>query len=668
MQSLLILLLLLLWTCSADLSAAARRSPIQMSPLRERKAKMQGVKQSDAPTFNLVPELAFLADLADQKRLWVIAAPSHDDNYLRMMKHQIQDMEAEGLSCQLVARETLILIIIHNAMMEGILRRPSAQGATTEELLDPDAVSKLVHHLELPDQAFAMVLLKRNLQVSERFPYPVRVEAVLEAIDQLPLRKLETLTGRVSRPKCKVHKRKGWKKGFGTLRKGHVTLLVPRPLKNLDKQAVKNKVHDILSGRRRFVIRKSHSGRTTKIRPAGGATNMRGIVTPQGERPNSQDTAAKLGVRRPPAKSSGSSEGDKSSTKSKSTKKQKGRKKDGKRKKGKGKEKKPQQDSVEKERNVVRGFLEKLCGKTRLLVVSAPSEDAPQLKQQTAENEQYRCELAARTVSILTILGSTNTNLSLQHYTSGAESSEKSVTEEFTNEELISQLRGDYGLPTQGFSMVLTDYDLRSQKVFKAPVTSPVLMAYIDSLPSRQTEIKKEKTTHHSCSWLDPLGGTESSLLRFVSKRRLLVISGPSQDDHSFQQQLQALSSQTCPLGIRHFALIKLVGAGLSASGSLELFPLNGKSPSENELLTHDTVNGLREKLKIHRDYFSMVVVDKGGKVEAWFPTPLWSLSNVYDLVDSTEQRQQELKLQRALGIHCPEEGNGGSEYGGKEG
>lgn len=38
--------------------------------------------------------------------------------------------------------------------------------------------------------------MKKNLRVSERFPYPVRVEAILELIDQFPVRKLEKMTRR----------------------------------------------------------------------------------------------------------------------------------------------------------------------------------------------------------------------------------------------------------------------------------------------------------------------------------------------------------------------------------------------------------------------------------------------------------------------------------------
>lgn len=38
-------------------------------------------------------------------------------------------------------------------------------------------------------------------------------------------------------------------------------------------------------------------------------------------------------------------------------------------------------------------------------------------------------------------------------------------------------------------------------------------------------------------------------LFRFMSKRRLLLVSAPSEDDYSFQQQLSALNGQECHLG-----------------------------------------------------------------------------------------------------------------------
>lgn len=44
------------------------------------------------------------------------------------------------------------------------------------------------------------------------------------------------------------------------------------------------------------------------------------------------------------------------------------------------------------------------------------------------------------------------------------------------------------------------------------------------------------------------------------------------------------------PSGIRHFAMLKLIGVGHKASGTVELFPLNGESLSSRERPVHGTV------------------------------------------------------------------------------
>lgn len=48
-----------------------------------------------------------------------------------------------------------------------------------------------------------MVLLKKTLQVEERYPYPVRMEAMYEVIDQSPMRKLEKLRQKGFVQKCR---------------------------------------------------------------------------------------------------------------------------------------------------------------------------------------------------------------------------------------------------------------------------------------------------------------------------------------------------------------------------------------------------------------------------------------------------------------------------------
>lgn len=211
----------------------------------------------------LDPEQEFLADFAGKKRLWVITAPSHSDNYLRMMEKQIQDMEQEGLNCRLAERDTFIVTIIQNAMMEGRIEKTTFQGEATMESIDSDMVTKLLHYLELGDQGFSMLVTKKNLRVSERFPYPVRVEAILEVIDQFPLRKLEKLTRKGSPLKCKITKKRLMKKKIPVKKKvfsphmqGNVTSVTQRNTV-AKKAALKSKIQDILSGRSRFIIRKT---------------------------------------------------------------------------------------------------------------------------------------------------------------------------------------------------------------------------------------------------------------------------------------------------------------------------------------------------------------------------------------------------------------------------
>ncbi len=48
-------------------------------------------------------------------------------------------------------------------------------------------------------------------------------------------------------------------------------------------------------------------------------------------------------------------------------------------------------------------------------------------------------------------------------------------------------------------------------------------------------------------------------IFRFMSKRRLLIISAPTVDDYSFHQQLQALNGQECPLGTVCFMFSELL-------------------------------------------------------------------------------------------------------------
>ncbi|KAI3362388.1 hypothetical protein L3Q82_012690 [Scortum barcoo] len=605
-----------------------------------------------------------------------------------MMEKQLEDTEQKGLNCRLAERDTFIITIIQNAMMEGRIQKTTFHGEATVESLDPVTVSRLLHFLELTsqEQGFTMLVMKKNLRVSERFPYPVRTEAILELIDQFPMRKLEKMTRKGSNQRCKTTKKKVMTKKkmkkkmvLSPKRPGNMTSVVPlqrRP--PVDKKAaLKNKIQDILSGRSRFVIRKAPAVGSArgKDSSSGGRSTSDGqekANSPPSVSKNSKevkkdrpDSVVEEGKKRHGGKNSEDrkEESAKDETQEKQSSKRKGKGKKG--KKGKGRGKKSNREASEKDKTALREFMDSLKGTRRLMLISTPSRDATLYVQQRDENEKRHCDLAIRKISVATIVGEgSDAALTLQHHRLESEHPLSDQSEHFSDSGLISLLRAELGLSSPDlFSMTVTDYDMKPNRVFEAPPSTAALFEYIDNFPSRRSEKEKERRSPAVCSKDQREPEAENSLVRLMSKRRLLLISAPSADDYSFQQQLSALSGQDCHLGIRHFAMLKLTGAEDKASGSIQLFPLNGRSQSEIEPLSHDAVNDLREQLKISKDYFSMLVVGKDGDVKAWFPSPMWSLDNIYDLVDSMELRLQEEKLQRSLGIHCPEErGKGRAE------
>ncbi|XP_032425627.1 coiled-coil domain-containing protein 80 [Xiphophorus hellerii] len=643
----------------------------------------RGVRE---PSSNLAPELDFLADFAGKKRLWVITAPSHNDNYLRMMEKQLEDMEQKGLNCRLAERDTFIITIIQNAMMEGRIQKTTFQGDATVENLDPDTVTKLLHYLELSsqEQTFTILVMKKNLQVSERFPYPVRVEAILELIDQFPVRKLEKMTRKGSNLRCKTTKKKVVMKRKKKMKKmvlspqraGDVTSVVASQRQPLDKKAaLRSKIQDILNGKSRFVIRKTPAGSTRG--KASNSDNLETSKVSSGVQSVPQ-TDEKVEKDKPPSSTDKGKEKNggqntknkeepniKTETEKKQSTKKKGKGKKG--KKGKGRGKKSSREVSEEDKTALRIFLDSMRRSRRLMLISTPSRDTTLYIQQIEENKKQHCELAIRKITVATIVGEgSDATISVQHQQLESERPLKDQSEQDFDSRLIPLLRAELGLSSSDlFSMTVTDYDIKPKRVFEAPPSSPALFEYIDNFPSRYSEKEKERKSPAVCSKDIQAPEVENSLLRFMSKRRLLLISAPSEDDYSFQQQISALSGQECQLGIRHFALLKLTGNGQKASGTVELYPINGRSQSEVEPLSRDVVNNLREQLKISKDYFSMLVVGKDSDVKAWFSSPMWSLDNIYDLVDSMELRIHEANLQMSVGIRCPKDiGRGGGEAG----
>ncbi|MEQ2261888.1 hypothetical protein XENORESO_017427 [Xenotaenia resolanae] len=364
------------------------------------------------------------------------------------------------------------------------------------------------------------------------------------------------------------------------------TVLTPQRARNvtvasqrqpLDKKAaLMSKIQDILNGRSRFVIRKKPPG-SAKGKASDGNDWETSKVSSGVQSVSKSDE--KVEKNRPPSptdKGKKRAGGQNSKNKEKTninadTENKEKAKKKGKRNKGKkGKGKKTNREVSEDDKTALGTFLESIRGSRRLMLISTPSRDAALYIQQTEENKKQHCELAIRKITVVTTIGEgSDATISVQHQQLETERPLNPQSEQVFDFRLIPLLRAELGLSSSDlFSMTVTDYDIKpkvgecltqasspssslfdSHRVFEAPPSSQALFEYVDNFPSRNSEKEKERKRPPVCSKDIVAPVVENSLLRFMSKRRLLLISAPSEDDYSFQQQISALSGQECQLG-----------------------------------------------------------------------------------------------------------------------
>ncbi|XP_075710026.1 coiled-coil domain-containing protein 80 [Rhinoderma darwinii] len=312
-------------------------------------------------------------------------------------------------------------------------------------------------------------------------------------------------------------------------------------------------------------------------------------------------------------------------------------------------------------------FLENFEGKRRLLLITSPKEDNNMYSQQQDEYLETVCEMAVRKISIITILGTlTNSTMKIDHFQLDNEKPMKVIgDDDLLDHELITELRKEYGMTYNDFFMVLTDLDMRVKQYYEVPIAMKSVFDIVDTFQSRIKEMEKQKRDGITCKREDKARSLESFLSRFRWRRRLLIISSANDEEWAYQQQLYALSGQACNMGLRHMAILKMVGIGVDGSGVLELFPINGSSSVEREDLSFNLVRDIRNYFQISPEYFSMLLVGKDGNVKSWYPSPMWSMAIVYDLIDSMQLRRQEMAIQQSLGMRCPEDEYGGYGYHG---
>nr|XP_056714255.1 coiled-coil domain-containing protein 80 [Euleptes europaea] len=315
-------------------------------------------------------------------------------------------------------------------------------------------------------------------------------------------------------------------------------------------------------------------------------------------------------------------------------------------------------------RKTVTNLLDFFEGKRRILLITTPKVDNNMYVQQRDEYLESFCKMATRKISVITIFGTmNNSRMKIDHFQLDNEKPMKVIEDEdLVDQHLINELRREYGMTYNDFFMVLTDTDMRAKQYYEVPIAMKSVFDLIDTFQSRIKDMEKQKREGIVCKD-DKKQSLENFLSRFRWRRRLLVISSPNDEDWAYSQQLSALVGQACNFGLRHITVLKLLGLGDDVGGVLELYPINGSSSVDREDVPAHLVKDIRNYFQISPEYFSMLLVGKDGNVKSWYPSPMWSMVIVYDLIDSMQLRRQEMAIQQSLGMRCPEDEYAGYGY-----
>ncbi|XP_007426015.1 coiled-coil domain-containing protein 80 [Python bivittatus] len=311
----------------------------------------------------------------------------------------------------------------------------------------------------------------------------------------------------------------------------------------------------------------------------------------------------------------------------------------------------------------VTNLLDFFEGKRRLLLITTPKADNNMYVQQRDEYLESFCKMATRKISVITIFGTmNNSHMKIDHFQLDNENPMKVIeNEDLVDQNLINELRREYGMTYNDFFMVLTDSDMKAKQYYEVPIAMKSVFDLIDTFQSRIKDMEKQKREGIVCKE-NKKQSLENFLSRFRWRRRLLVISTPNEEDWAYSQQLAALTGQACNFGLRHIIVLRLLGLGEEIGGVLELYPINGSSSVDREDVPIHLVKDIRNYFQISPEYFSMLLVGKDGNVKSWYPSPMWSMVIVYDLIDSMQLRRQEMAIQQSLGMRCPEDEY--AEYG----
>ncbi|KFQ87063.1 Coiled-coil domain-containing protein 80, partial [Phoenicopterus ruber ruber] len=618
-----------------------------------------------------------LASFAGKNRVWVISAPHASEGYYRLMMSLLKN----DVYCELAERHIQQIVLFHEEGEEGgKVRRITNEGKILEQPLDPALIPKLMSFLKLEKGKFGMVLLKKTLQVEERYPYPVRLEAMYEVIDQSPIRKIEKMRQKGFIQTCKAAGVEGQvveegNNGGSTQPNpggGHVQVSARKeePRKSNNQPTRTKTVRKPITT---TVATPLPTVRTTTLPPTTTTTHATTRAVTTASR-SMTTTTPLLTTQRT------------WTTKSRST-----------------------TDATTPRVTASEDFYSPVWKANRRERQRGHSEKHPVATRKQSKTARYDSFTEVPTVPSVHYtkanVGRFKDNRTDRkdynhrdlNITPGQHKPTKSKPpKKKAQEKILSNEYEDKYDPSKPASSHLEEEfaagnippkkGKESKKHERMDKPEKKKKDRTDKLQKSEKQSKKDKAEKKSKQdkdrskknkkgsrtenedfpkpnkkpFLQPPRKSVTDLLEyFEGKRRLLLITTPKADNTMYVQQRDEYLESFCKMATRKISVITIFGTMNNSSMKIDHFQLDNEKPmkviEDEDLVDQRLISELRKEYGMTYNDFFMVLTDTDMKVKQYYEVPI-AMKSVFDLIDTFQSRIKDMERQKKEGIVCKED------------
>ncbi|KAE8622972.1 hypothetical protein XENTR_v10005445 [Xenopus tropicalis] len=660
---------------------AGSRNAMQM--LKDDSATAVRSRMARFPSTSNSPNI--LASFAGKNRVLIISAPHASDGYYRLMMSLLKN----DVYCELAERHIQQIILFHEEGEEGgTVRRITNEGKIMEQTLDKSLIPKLMSSFKLEKGKFGMVLLKKTLQVEERYPYPVRLEAMYEVVDQSPIRRIEKLRQKGFVQKCKAAGVEGQVHEEGQTEGGNIknvkptqpsgTVQTPSRKEETKKSVVMPTRFSRVKPTRKSVgpPTRSPTTRATTVFPSTKATTR--ILTTASRPPTTIPTTVSPTTQKMwTTKLFTTPELHRHGIQSETTR---------------DPDTQSQHIPVRTDKNRNKQMGKSHATTSRINKVAVHTE-APVIS--TTRTELTTKENTAQFVDNQTDRkdhGTHDVTPSQKKFTKTKTSKKKGVDKILNNEyeEKIDTGKAttphvDYTIEESNVPQQKEKEQKKEEKLDKTDKKKKKTEK-IDKPPKKEKQAKKDKTEKKDKPEKDrnkknkksgkndndgyikpeqkvfvesPKRSLATFLANFEGKRRLLLMTAPKEENKMYSQQRDEYLETVCEMAVRKISIVTIFGPLTNSTMKIDHFQLDNEKPmkviGEDDLLDVDLITELRKEYGMTYNDFFMVLTDLDMRVKQYYEVPI-SMKSVFDLVDTFQSRIKEMEKQKRDGITCKRE------------